>query len=236
MAEEATGLPINMREVSCLVARGNQAANLDWIASDFYKTYCVGCAHRRPTGDMPNLASVMEERAAQTATAAEMERLVTEQRHREWARRVDGRRALVAGADPAMVGALDDMGILDCQPGVEPDLDASGGATRRLAALAERAPDHFTVDVIGLAIELVEQVHITDLLVPLRHLARARREVAPVVLAAALTTLRRTAAVEAGRCVADLLSAGDAESVDHASVRSLVVLAGAPPGGDSRPR
>jgi len=68
MAEQLSGLPIDTRRVSCPIARGNSAAmNLDWVASDFYDEHCVGCQHRRPTGELPNLASVMEERKAAAA-------------------------------------------------------------------------------------------------------------------------------------------------------------------------
>ncbi|MFD0391871.1 hypothetical protein ACFQ3Z_00545 [Streptomyces nogalater] len=51
MAEAATGLPINTRQVSCLVAHGGASANLDWIVGEFYEQHCVGCstAVRRAT-------------------------------------------------------------------------------------------------------------------------------------------------------------------------------------------
>jgi hypothetical protein len=54
MAEEATGLPINMRQVRCPVAFGSQSMNLLGIASEFYEDHCVGCSLRRPTGEVPN--------------------------------------------------------------------------------------------------------------------------------------------------------------------------------------
>jgi hypothetical protein len=118
MVEQRSGLPIDTRQVSCPIARGNSAAmRLDWVASEFYERHCVGCQHRRPTGELPNLASVMEERKA--AATAEAERLATERRHRDWEVRAERRRALATGVDPAMSGALRDIGILDGEPGTD---------------------------------------------------------------------------------------------------------------------
>lgn len=63
LAEAESGLPINAREISCPVAHGNSwGANLEWLAEDFYYEHCVGCQLRRPTGEVPNLASVLQGR------------------------------------------------------------------------------------------------------------------------------------------------------------------------------
>src|SRR5438132_14225416 len=58
MAEEVSGLPINIRRVHCQFAKpsGSAAMNLEWIATDFLEQNCIGCPHRRPTGQLPNLA------------------------------------------------------------------------------------------------------------------------------------------------------------------------------------
>src|SRR5947208_2613436 len=59
-AEASTGLPINMRQIRCPVALGDgMAMNLEWIATDFYSKNCIGCRHRRPTGEVPNLATLV---------------------------------------------------------------------------------------------------------------------------------------------------------------------------------
>ena len=232
LAEQASGLPINTRQVSCPVARGNSAAmNLDWIASDFYDQHCVGCQHRRPTGEVPNLASVMEERKAKAAAAAEADRQAGDRRHREWEQRAERQRAIIAEADPVMAGALDDIAILDHEPRARDDPAAVMAALGRLTALADRAPDTFTRDVVDLAAQLVEQVGVTCLLGPLRHLARRRAEVAPAVLAAALSVLDDGPAVEAGRCIADLNCFLNAADVGRTADRSLIMLAGAPEEG-----
>jgi hypothetical protein len=225
MAEAATGLPINTRQVGCLVAHGGASGNLDWIAGEFYEQHCVGCVHRRPTGDVPNLATVMDERKEAAARAEEAERAETARRHHAWEQRAEHRRGAQASSDTAMAGALDDIGVLDQEPGTERDKAACDGALRRLTALAERAPETFTTEVIELALGLVADVRVSPLLTPLRHVARARGEFVADVLRAALNTLRRGPVEEAGRCVADLLTPDDAGRLDEAAVRSLVYLA-----------
>ncbi len=225
MAEAATGLPINTRQVSCLVAHGGASANLDWIAGEFYEQHCVGCSHRRPTGDVPNLATVMDERKEAAARAEAVERAETAKRHRAWQQRAEDRRGTQASSDPAMASALDDIALLDQEPGTERDREACDGALRRLTALAERAPETFSTAVIALALDLVTDVHVPELLTPLRHVARVRSEHAANVLRAALATLRHSPVVEAGRCVTDLLRPHDGDQVDEPVVRSLVYLA-----------
>src|SRR5258707_15687427 len=69
MLEAETGLPVNMRQVRCPVALGAMAMNLRSVAGDFYREHCVGCDQRKPTGEVPNLASVLEEAAAAAAAA-----------------------------------------------------------------------------------------------------------------------------------------------------------------------
>jgi hypothetical protein len=224
-AEAATGLPINMRQVGCLVAHGGASANLDWIAGEFYEQHCVGCTHRRPTGDVPNLATVMDERKEAAARAAEAERAETARRHQAWEQRAEHRRAAQASSDTAMASALDDIGVLDQEPGTERDKAACDGALRRLTALAERAPETFTPVVIELALKLVADVHVSQLLTPLRHVARGRGEFTADVLQAALNTLRRGPVEEAGRCLTDLLTPRDACQVDEAVIQSLVYIA-----------
>jgi hypothetical protein len=56
LAEEASGLPINMRRVHCPFGKpaNSMAMNLEWITVDFYNKNCEGCPHRRPTGQLPN--------------------------------------------------------------------------------------------------------------------------------------------------------------------------------------
>jgi hypothetical protein len=69
MLEEATGLPINMRQVRCPVALGSMGMNLHRIASDLVRENCNGCDKRQSTGEVPNLATVV---AAEDAEVGEV--------------------------------------------------------------------------------------------------------------------------------------------------------------------
>jgi hypothetical protein len=229
MTEEVTGLPINMRQVQCPVAFGSQSMNLLGIASQFYEDNCVGCSLRRPTGEIPNLASVMEERAAEDARQAAVRDAQAERARQQWAARAERRRAIAAAGGEAMADAVANIGLLDAEPGSVIDRSEQAAAGERLAALADRAPQVFTDEVVAFAADLVARVGVApELLEPLRRLAFRRREFAQAVLRAALAALSRGPVTAAGRCVADfpdLLSAAD---LDERVCRSLILLAGAP--------
>jgi hypothetical protein len=226
--EAQTGLPVNRRRISCPIAVSRTSGmNLEHLARDFYTAHCVGCAQRRPTGVVPNFASVIEGEEVGARAAEENKRARTAERHRAWSERVERRRALRVGVDPATASVLDDFGLLDIEPGREPDRDLQGAAIGRLTALAERTPHAFTAEAIEVAILLVEQDDVSGLLAPLRRIAHARPECAPLVLGAAFAALRHGPDLEAGRCVSDMLAA-QAHEVDEKVVRALVLLAGAP--------
>lgn len=229
MAEAASGLPINARRVHCAYAQGNSAgANLDWIATDFYEEHCVGCEFRRPTGEIPNLASVVDARQAEADVAAESQKRAAAQERAQWRQRAERRQALMATCDPAMAQALIDAGIVDAEPDAPPDEGTRAAALRRLIALAERAADAFTDQVIDLMLSLVDEADVTPLLAPLRHLAARRQRLSLPVLSVAVSVLGRGPDIEAGRCISDFRGLVAAAAVDDSVVRSLVFLAGAP--------
>lgn len=183
LVEQMTGLPINARRVSCPYALGRGSAmDLEWVATDFYNENCVGCEFRRPTGEVPNLASMLEQKQAalEGASAEAQERLELERA--KWAARDETRRSLTSAADPAMSSALDDIRLLDGEPGRSIGEEDRDGAKRRLVALAERAPRTFTEPVIDHALMLVNDVNVVDLLRPLRVLARTRESLSRRVL------------------------------------------------------
>jgi hypothetical protein len=239
MAEDATGLPINMRQVRCPVAIGGASANLSLIVGDFYRANCVGCSLRRPTGVVPNLATVMEERAEASVRQAALRETEVATAHEQWTARGERRRAVAAAGGEAMADAVANIALLDVEPGTDPDPDAQDAARERLAALADRAPQVFTPEAVGLAIDLVARAGVAQqVLEPLRRLARTRREFAEDVVRAALVVLRRGPVTAAGRCVADFHELVSAEDLDEQVCRSLVLLAGAPQRDDwghSRP-
>lgn len=73
MAEEATGLPINPREVRCPMAHGGMtSSNLEAIVPAFYREHCINCQEQRPTGLLPTLGAYVI--AADEAAEAERTR------------------------------------------------------------------------------------------------------------------------------------------------------------------
>lgn len=228
MAEEATGLPINAREVRCPVARGHMiGSNLEMTVPVFYRQNCVGCAEQRPSGLLPTLggyiAAVDEDAAAERQR--EVERKAT--LHTEWEARAQRRRGLMARCDDMMATALADIGQLDVDPAGDRQEDRAPLA--RLRALAERAAETFTPDVIAHGVELVERGWASpELLDPLRIAALSRPEFGSQVVRAAVTVMRDAAAGPAGRCLADLAEHADTADLDEGVCRSAIALAGSP--------
>lgn len=191
MLEEVSGLPLNSRRVECPVAIGNiSGMRLDHVTFGFYAEHCVGCDMRDPTGRLPNLGT--EALARQQRAEAEEAERAEELRVRGVARagRVERRRSLQATADPATAGILNDLDVLDPDPTVEIDADATAAARRRLTTVAGRAADRFDERVIDELFDAVESVGLAVLLEPLRHLTSWRPELAERLVAAALAALR----------------------------------------------
>ncbi len=229
MAEAETGLPIDMRQIRCPVALGSMSSNLPWIAADFYRDHCVGCTQRRPTGEVPNLATAVEETDAATAAAHadEQARLVRERA--DWERRVDERRSLGSSSGEAMAGVLRDIDMLDSDPIAPMSQEEREAARARVSTLADRAPGLFTADVVAAAVALVETAGRGDeLLDALRRLARRRPEFAADTARAAVVALRAGRSTWAGPCVAELIGEVGVKAVDEEVCLSLVQLAGAP--------
>src|SRR6266542_4216578 len=63
LVEQATGLPIAMRRLTCQYerARGATSMHLAQNALDFHDRNCVGCTERQPVG-LPNLTELLRER------------------------------------------------------------------------------------------------------------------------------------------------------------------------------
>jgi hypothetical protein len=233
MLEEVSGLPLNSRRVECPVAIGNMSGmRLDDVTFGFYAEHCVGCDMRDPTGRLPNLET--EALARQQQAEAEEAERAEELRVRGVARaeRVERRRSLRATADPATVGILDDLDVLDPDPAVEVDSDATAAAPRRLTTVAGRAADRFDERIIDELFDAVESVGLAELLEPLRHLTSRRPELAERLVATALAALRTFPSLEAGRCLTDHPDLVDAAAVDDAVIWAVVALAGSKTPGD----
>jgi len=228
--EEVSGLPINMRRVHCQFGRPSRSAamNLEWIATEFYEQNCIGCPHRRPTGELPTLASVVEDRKSAAAAANDVERARVARLRVAWQRRTERRQALTTEVESAMASALTDVGLIDADPAAEPDLPKVEAAMRRLEALADRAPEVYAPQVVQHLVALVDELALTDLLRPLRRLAAGTLGYRSGVVAIALKILRVKPEVEAARCLVDLRDMLTADSFDEHVALSLVLLAGAP--------
>jgi hypothetical protein len=221
MVEEQTGLPVDMRQIRCPVAFGGMASNLSLIIDDFYRDHCVGCVRHRPTGEVPNLATVIGGRNAEAARQAALRDAEVARAREQWRGRAELRRAVAASGGEAMADAVANIAVLDAEPGTDIEPAAREAARERLSALAERAPQVFTPEVVSLATDLIAVVVVTqELLDPLRRLASRRPEFAVGVLRAALRALRGGPVVQAGRCVADLAKLLSIRDVDEQVCRS----------------
>jgi hypothetical protein len=229
-AEAATGLPINMRRVHCPFGRpsGSASMQLEWVALEFYDENCVGCPHRRPTGEVPNLASLVEDRNAAAREAEARARQETAAQRTRWRSRQEHRQAMASGADPAMVQAMTDIGTVDRDPLVEPDTAAAESAVRRLEALADRAPELFTDEVVTHLGDLLREQGATGLMSPLRRLASGAPQHREAVLGLAVYLLASSPLAEAGRCLVDLRDYLTTDRLDEQVVEALIVLAGDP--------
>lgn len=227
MLEEATGLPINTRQVRCPVALGSMAMNLRWIASDFVRENCVGCTLRESTGEVPNLATVVADQDAEAAEEekAEADRLkvrITQRRNRQ-----ESRNSLAVNSVDVIAVALADLSYLDPDPAEPADPAQVDAALARLNALADKAPEQFTTDFVTHAANLVVSSDVAaTILEVLRRVSFSRPEFAPHAIRAALAELRRRASLAAARCIADLAAHVDPAELDDDVCRSAVQLAG----------
>ncbi|MBB1058941.1 DUF2125 domain-containing protein [Dietzia sp. B19] len=233
LLEEVSGLPLNSRRVECPVAIGNMSGmQLGQVTFGFYAEHCVGCDVRDPTGRLPNLET--EARARRQQVEAQEAKRAEELRVRGVARtgRVERRQSLRATADPATASLLDDLDVIDPDPAVEVDVDATAAAQLRLTTVAGRAAHRFDERIIDELFDAVESVGLAELLEPLRHLTRRRPEFAERLVGAALVALGTFPSLEAGRCLTDHPDLVAAGAVDDATIWAVVTLAGSKTGGD----
>lgn len=218
MLEAETGLPIDMRTVRCEYAAHAGAAGmqLESIALDFWENNCGDCPHRDPRG-LPNLATLGGERLAQREEQAKRAKRVRSSREVERAKRVQERRARVAG-EPAATRAF--VALLEGVDAEQPD-DRAGS----LLDEARATPERCTPAAAEILVSAVEHTSDDRLLEALDHLERAGYVNADALLAAAIRTLSRRPSEAAARLVVRLqsgLSAGDLTS----AIAGLVWLAG----------
>jgi len=106
------GLPMGLLEVRCEHAppprtQGHQALEL---AIEFYEANCTACPYRDGTAELPNLATVADERAAEEAARKAAAQQAADERARRHHERRGRRHRLLAGEGHVvrdLAGALD---------------------------------------------------------------------------------------------------------------------------------
>lgn len=182
MLEASTGLPLDMRTVRCPHASSTAGAGmqLEEIALAFWRANCRGCQYRE-VRDVPNLATLGEQRLAEEQQR--VERAAAEETERERARqqRAKERAGRVAGEAQAV---RDFVALLD---GI--DAETTDRRGQDLVDLARAAPERCT-DVAGrILVESALTILSDQLLEALDCLERAGRIPVDRLLEAALWQL-----------------------------------------------
>ena len=231
MAEEASGLPIDMRTIRCRFAKNQVGAamNMEWIAVDFYRANCMSCPHRQPVG-VPNLATFvagLDEAAARRAEEQERRAEAVERRQSERAQR---RSSTATGEALAAATVLDDMDVVDAAADVEPSAeeDRRASARRRIVETARRAPEAFTPAVVEQLRELAVEPRHAWAFEALRHLARAGHTDARATILLALDVLPAGRSPEASHVLVDLRASVTPHDLSPPVMRALVHLGGTP--------
>lgn len=229
MAEEMSGLPINMRRIRCVKAHGTIGSfQLRHIATNFYEEHCVGCELRKPSGNLPTLGTMVEDdrqvEAFASARAAEREAELT----RERSERSRKRQAMQVTADPAMAGVLRDLDVIDSFPAAE--REHINAAMQRLTALVQKVPHSFTDSVVREVLLLAR--HYAPLLGPIRVLCRRREGWRSAAVDAALDVLRGWGSPDAARILVQFPDVAPSTCFDATRVRSLLGAAYGPDNDD----
>lgn len=224
MLESATGLPINMRRIRCPKSNDSSASmRLEGLAVAFYRENCIGCELRKPTGELPSLSTFVAESDAADEAARMAEEGRREIARAAWHARSEQRRSTAVGADPAMIQALDDLALLDPDPGSS-EVAAGSDGLRRLSKLAERAPQTFSTAVVEVMLTDLEVDTSNGLFGPLRMLASSRDEIRPRLIELAIGALESRPDVEAARILVQFSDEVDAVRFTPDLVHALIVV------------
>lgn len=227
LAEEASGLPIDMREVFCEIGgRGSTSADLGWVAREYVAEHCRGCPERQPTGQFPNLLTEVDAAEVEAARQAEARRALELKSVAMAGQRRNARAALLAAADEGTVQLCADLDVVD-SPQRE-DREASTEAFRRVDAATLRAPELFGPDLVGQLFALVRDQHVDRLLRPLRYLARAGVTPVTGVVVLALEVLEARASADAAACIAEFSNDLPADAITRGVVDSCILLIAGP--------
>lgn len=201
------GLPMGLLEVRCEHAPPpqSQGHNALELAIGFYQENCPGCPYRDPSGLVPTLAAVVEQRAAEEAdrkAAADRAMNERESRHRE---RRERRRQLLAGEGYVIRDLGDAVERVDHPHPRSGQADAEDArAARQVLDAARGAPELFRPVLVDSLLELATDTAEPVALEAVGMLVAAGRCPPRNALDAASTVLRRQRSVDACNLLAVL--------------------------------
>jgi len=199
------GLPMGLLEVRCEhapppSAQGHQALEL---VMDFYDANCVSCPFRRPSGELPSLATVAGERAAEKAAREAAAQLAAEERARRHQLRRERRRQLLAGEGHVVRDLAESLDRIDrAEPRTGEPSPEEARAARQVIDAAQGAPQLFRPVLIDSLLELASDTTDATAFEALRFLVRSGHCPPRRALEAALSVLRRYRSVDAGKLLA----------------------------------
>jgi len=215
IGESLIGLPVNARTIRCEHASipAGGAMRLDWVAVEFYRANCQGCAHRDPHG-WPTLADHVAELDAKEAALKQAEE---DHARVELAAREERRKArvrLLANEPYPSQGIgllLDEM-----------DGEAGKDAAEKLVTVARSAPQFFTRAVVVALEETIQARPSGRALEALRQLVHSGQVPVAEGCAIAMAILPNHMFTEAANFVIDF--AQQMETADLRKVLPTLVL------------
>jgi len=199
------GLPMGLLEVRCEHAppprtQGHRALEL---AIEFYEANCAGCPYRDGAGELPSLATVAGERAAEEAARKAAAHRAADERTRRHHERRERRRQLLAGEGHVVRDLADDLDRIDrAEPRTEPLSLDEARAARRVIDSARGAPELFRPVLVDSLLELAADTTDVTAFEALTALVRSGHCPPRRALDAARAVLQRQRSVDAGQLLA----------------------------------
>ncbi len=203
----ALNVPLGLMEVRCKHAPPPRAQSPDALelAIKFYDAHCRQCAHRDPTGEVPNLATVAHERAQAVDRRRVAQQQVEEARERRYRVRRERRHQGLVGQGHVVEDLGRSMDLIDrAEPGWREPNEDERRAMRRLLDTARGAPELFLPVLVDSLLELAEDVADSTALLTLEALARSGKCSPRRALVVARSVLIRQRSCEAGRLLVAL--------------------------------
>jgi hypothetical protein len=201
------GLPMGPLEVRCEYAppprvEGHQALEL---SIEFYQANCIGCPHRDPTGELPSLATVAGQRAAEEAARKAATKQAADERARRYRQRRERRHQLLAGEGHVVRDLADALDRIDrAEPRTGPPTPEEARAARQVLDAARGAPELFRPILVDSLLELATDTADVTAFEALGLLVQSGRCPPRRALEAARAVLRRYRSVAAGQLLAVL--------------------------------